>query len=187
MSPLASPHADADTDVATDVSVLLRFNIDLLEQAVGIAAVFDGARAGAWRAAVGPHVRHVIEHYEALHRAAATGRVDYDRRPRDAAIESVPAIAVARLRRLQAELARWTAVELGADITVRLLGGVSGEHEFTVRSSLGRELMFVASHAVHHYALLVTHCRALDVPLPDGFGVAPATVAWRRAGAARAD
>ena len=57
---------------------------------------------------------------------------------------------------------------------------LAGEFNFEVESSLGRELVFVASHAVHHYALLAAHLRQLGLPVPEGFGLAPATVAHAR-------
>jgi hypothetical protein len=46
-------------------------------------------------------------------------------------------------------------------------------------SSLGRELHFLVSHTVHHYAivrLLLENPDAVD----HAFGVAPSTLAWQR-------
>ncbi len=46
-------------------------------------------------------------------------------------------------------------------------------------SSLGRELQFLASHSVHHFAMIGGICRALEAPLPDDFGAAPSTIRHR--------
>ena len=66
---------------------------------------------------------------------------------------------------------------------VRVCGqcGGAGEFSFNHPSSIGRELAFVASHTVHHFALLAAHCQQHGIPTPADFGKAPATVAHERA------
>ncbi|NIP97468.1 MAG: hypothetical protein GWO24_30170, partial [Akkermansiaceae bacterium] len=44
---------------------------------------------------------------------------------------------------------------------------------------LGRELQFLVSHTVHHFAMIGGICRALGVALEDDFGVAPSTIRHR--------
>jgi hypothetical protein len=56
-------------------------------------------------------------------------------------------------------------------------GGLLGDFAFEVTSTLGRELVFAAGHAVHHYAVLMQHCRDHGLPVSAHFGKAPATVA----------
>jgi hypothetical protein len=51
----------------------------------------------------------------------------------------------------------------------------------TVPTSLGRELLFLESHTVHHMALLADYVRGLGVVLDANFGKAPATIAFERA------
>jgi len=43
-------------------------------------------------------------------------------------------------------------------------------------STLGREAMYAVVHAIHHYALISVMCHLLEIPLPEGFGVAPSTL-----------
>ena len=57
------------------------------------------------------------------------------------------------------------------------MSGITGNFDFCVTSSVGRELAFLASHAVHHFALLAEHLQRHGVPLPAHFGKAPGTVA----------
>jgi hypothetical protein len=161
---------------------LLRFNLQVLDQAAGLVEGFCGARAPAYRDPVGMHLRHVIEHYEALLNPAETGVVDYDRRPRDPRLERDPALARARLHALQRLLA--LAPDLQQPVAVRVLVGVDGDFALQVPSSIARELVFVASHAVHHYALLRRHCEEQGIALAPVFGRAPATVAHERRHAA---
>ena len=104
-----------------------------------------------------------------------------DPRPRDRALERLPAVARVRLEALQAQLRHWTGAPLAAPLQVRGLGGLSGEFEFEVQSSAGRELVFVASHAIHHFALLQAHCTQHGIAINAQFGRAPSTVANERA------
>jgi len=111
---------------------------------------------------------------------AEPGSVDYDARRRDAALERSPQLARSRLLALQQRLAR-LGFDLQQPLCVRGLAGLAGELAFALPSTLGRELVFVASHAVHHYALLASHLRQHGLPVPgEGFGVAPATRAHAR-------
>ena len=139
-----SPYPDPDTQR------LLQFSIDVLEQALALVASRELPAAPSYASPVGTHLRHVIEHYEALMSPAEPGSVDYDQRPRDRVLERQPAVARARLQALQARLRQWTHVQLAAPLQVRGLGGLAGDFDFAVQSSAGRELAFVASHAIHH-------------------------------------
>jgi hypothetical protein len=70
-----------------------------------------------------------------------------------------------------------TDAALEQPINVIGQGGVAGEFDFTTRSSVGRELVFLASHAIHHYALLQVYCAQHGVVTDPHFGTAPSTVA----------
>ena len=164
-----------------DAERLLRFNRDLLAQALALVAAHQSANAPSYAGPVGAHLRHVIEHHEALIFPAKTGIVDYDGRARDGELESQPSLAHARLWALQARLGAWPGAALDTPVRVLGLGGTQGEFAFAVASTLGRELAFVASHAVHHFALLQAHCAQHGLATPAGFGQAPATQAHARA------
>lgn len=167
-------------ETATDA--LLRFNRQVLDQALQVIAAHEGPQAPAYIGPVGSHLRHVIEHYEALLAGAEQGAVDYDRRPRDRQLERCAIEARRRVVELQSQLAPGRHLRLEHPLTVRGQAGLVGELHFTVSSSFGRELVFVASHAVHHYALLQSHCRQQGINLGADFGKAPASVAHERGG-----
>ncbi len=160
-----------------DAAILLQFNRQLLEQALDLVAAHDAPGAPAYSSYAGAHVRHVIEHYEALLFAPLATLVDYDARSRDRALEHSTTLARTRLLRIAQRLIDWPAVALSAPIRVRTRGGVFGEVEFSNPSSVGRELMFLASHAVHHFALLQVYCLQHGISTAQHFGKAPATVA----------
>jgi len=178
MTPRPAPSA-----TATD---LLRFNHALLDQAVALAAAHDAPGAPPYAQPVGAHLRHVIEHYEALLQPAGPGEIDYDARARDARLEACPRTARQRLAAVQARLQHWQGLDPAAPLRVHGRAGLMGEFGFVVDSSVGRELAFVATHAVHHFALLKAHCLRQGLAVAEGFGVAPATRAHlsRCAGAA---
>ena len=160
---------------------LLSFNQQVLDQA--LAVVGGHAEPGApptappFAGSVGAHLRHVIEHYEALVNGLTLGVVDYDGRPRDRQLEASPTLARDRLLSLRQVLGQCTPDMLNRPVQVLSQGGITGDFDFCVTSSVGRELAFQASHAVHHFALLVEHLQRHGVPVPAHFGKAPGTVA----------
>lgn len=174
------PCTSTAADTSTDTDALLRFNHALLAQALALAALHEMPGSPPYARPVGAHLRHVVEHYEALLLPKRSDVVDYDARQRDAALERSPQLARTRLLALQQHLAR-EDFDLEQPVCVRGLAGLAGEFAFALPSTIGRELVFVASHAVHHYALLAPYLREQGLPMPDAsFGVASATAAHAR-------
>jgi hypothetical protein len=164
-------------------SSLLTFNQQLIDQALALVAAHEAHAALCYAGPVGAHLRHVIEHYEALVFPAAHGVVDYDNRARDRELERNPALARERLQALRTRLGTGS-LALTTSVQVHGQGGTAGEFTFSVASSIGRELAFVASHTAHHFALLAPHCREHGISTPADFGQAPSTVAHARAASA---
>ena len=164
---------------------LLEFNQHVLDQALAVvgAHAVPAAPQSAPQSAttfagpVGAHLRHVVEHYEALVHGLNLGVVDYDDRPRDRQLETSPTLARDRLLGVRQVLGLWTPDMLDRPVQVLGQAGITGDFDFCVTSSVGRELAFLASHAVHHFALLVEHLQRHGVPVPAHFGKAPGTVA----------
>jgi hypothetical protein len=175
-----NPHVP-DLASRTPKDPLLAFNRQLIEQALALVAAHHTGCTAGYAGPVGAHLRHVIEHYEALVFPAAAGVVDYDHRARDRELERNPALAHERLLALHAALGIETRLSLLAPVQVHGQCGAAGAFNFCVASSVARELAFVASHTVHHFALLMPHCRQHGIPTPADFGQAPSTVAHARA------
>ncbi len=155
----------------------MRFNQQVLDQALAVVDAYAVPSAPLFSGSVGAHLRHVVEHYEALVQGLTLGVVDYDARPRDRALEASPALARNRLLGLRRVLGHWTPDLLDRPMQVLGQGGIEGDFGFCVSSSVGRELAFLASHAVHHFALLADPLQRHGVPVPAHFGKAPGTVA----------
>eukprot|EP01038_Epipyxis_sp_PR26KG_P003478 gene3478-4967_t len=145
---------------------LLQFNRHLLDQALLLVAMHELPGTPAYADRTGPHLRHVIEHYEALVLRADGAAVDYDRRARDRELERTPTLAQARLHALQLQLTDWPEQALEQPLWVKTQGGALGEFEVATRSSVGRELVFLASHTAHHFAVLQAYCEQLGLCAP---------------------
>ena len=130
----------------------------------------------------GPHLRHCLDFFDALLDGLETGRVDYNLRERDEATERDPHRAIARI---DATIARLEATSAPAStpLLVRAEGPADPlDSSSWGRSSLARELQFLSSHTVHHFALIALIVRLQGVEPGAEFGVAPSTLeAWRSA------
>jgi uncharacterized damage-inducible protein DinB len=170
-------------------TALWLYNARLLEQACAMVQRLqkEAAPTFKYEQAVGPHVRHIIEHYTALFAALDTTNtcVDYDARDRDIRLQSEPAVTLTKLHEMAARMqglayAPTPVFDLHTALSTRLKAGVEGEIEVTVSTTLERELLFLSSHAVHHFAILAHYCRIAGVDLGHDFGKAPSTMAFER-------
>lgn len=162
---------------------LIAFNLAILEQAIAVAEQCR-QRGLDYAQLAGPHLRHVMDHHAALLRADEGHFLDYDHRARERALEIDPALAIARLRELGAALEGLQGRSAGEAVSVGLTIGTDGDRFMVCGSSLGRELQFLASHAIHHYALIKPALCAAGLSLPEGFGKAPDTIRHEREHAA---
>lgn len=134
-------------------------------------------------AGIGSHVRHVLDHYDALLDGLGAGRIDYDLRERDPATERDRGTALARIDALRTAIRTLAARPGDGPLRVCLDCGTGGR--LPAASTLSRELQFLVSHTVHHDALIAAAARALGVEPEQGFGIAPSTLkanASRQAG-----
>ena len=155
--------------------VLLRQGLALLER---LSDELYAEPRGSW-APVGAQYRHILDHYGAFFRGLADRRVDYDARIRDARIER--SRAAARQTTL-ACLGALDALEVEPDgpLLVQMDSGAGPEAPDWRPSSTGRELQFLCSHTVHHFALIQLLLEGSGVALDPEFGTAPSTLAYHR-------
>jgi len=146
----------------------------LLEQLAGVIAHLDDAhyrleRAREVSGSVGGHVRHCLDHVAALVSGLETGYIDYDARVRGTAIESRRETALAEIARLAARLESVARCSPDTPVWVDV-----GSADFAP-STLARELAFVSSHTIHHFALVALLLHDVGVRVPPRFGYAPST------------
>lgn len=160
----------------------------LLEQGCDVAArtspdEWTAPDASFRNSSLGQHFRHALDHVAALVDGLESGRIDYDARRRDPAIEAQPEAAVAFARRLCESLA-----ELGArhpETTALVVRSSCRCDEIVGEggSTFGRELQFLVSHTVHHFAIMGSICHRLGMETSGDFGMAPSTLKHRQANA----
>lgn len=138
----------------------------------------------AFNASIGGHYRHCLDHFNSLLRGATTETVDYDHRERDVRIESDPAFALEVTCSIRDSLARLMPELLEARVSARCEVSYSHDNSPLTGSTVGRELVYVIAHAIHHYALISIMARLIQVELPQHFGVAPSTLAHHQSAAA---
>lgn len=125
---------------------------------------------------IGKHVRHIIDHYMALLKAVngrVTGPLDYEKRQREESLELDSHAACNRLLAIINSLGRLAEVPQNTLLTMEHL---SDEQRRTVATSVDRELVFLASHTVHHMAIIAMLAEQGGVEVRDGFGVHPSTL-----------
>ena len=157
-------------------------NVQLLEQGLALLEGLDDElyarpEPAVSSSGIGSHLRHVLDYYGRFLAGFAEGRLDYDERPREARIESEREFAAERVRALVDDL---RAVAAGGAGAGRLAVKMDARDEDDAAppwstSSVERELQFLSSHTVHHYALIAVILRLNGVQPEEGFGVAPST------------
>lgn len=162
-------------------------NIFFLQQALSLLAAVDDDLLSAGSttsrgASAGAHLRHVLECYRCFLGGRESGRVDYDARQRERRIETCCEHAGAVIAEVISGLEAVSSEDTGAPLEVRVDAAAWRDPENTwSRSSVARELQFLLSHTVHHYALIAMILRGHGFePGPD-FGVAPSTLEHERA------
>ena len=160
------------------ISHAIRDNIAALQQGIDLLSGLSAERytqrtPACYNSSAGGHLRHIIEHYFSFFNGAHTGKIDYEARARDSLIETDPAYALAQLESVCDRLQRLTDA---AVLHVRS-ESVQGKMEpVWCTSSTLRELEFLLSHTVHHYALIGVICQLAGQSMPKNFGMAPSTL-----------
>jgi hypothetical protein len=168
------------------VEFLVENSVRLLDQAVCLLEDMDDSTYKAVTPAIAPHrvgghLRHILEFYECFLDGLEAGRIDYDARRRDLAVETEISAAIAKTRQLIRRLLSDTSLRSDPMLLVRMedaaapLGGDAG----FLMSSAGRELQVLCSHTIHHFALIAQTLHALRVPVDPDFGMAPSTLRHR--------
>jgi hypothetical protein len=184
------------------VGAAVRDNVAALGQALELLGTLDAERytrrqAACFNSSAGGHLRHVLEHYSSFLQGLRTGVVDYEARARDLRVENEPEHAACCVEALRGELATTaaragnrrlrvraeTARASGADGADGAAGanGADGEAVPWGDSCALRELEFLLSHTIHHFAFIGVICALEGHATPEDFGVAPSTLRHRRA------
>lgn len=161
-------------------------NVELLRQGIAAIAivgpdVYGGGSGNDAVSPVGAHFRHVFDHYRAFINGLSTGALNYDVRQRDPKVERDVTVASKTAEAIMAQLEEIPDQQLPQSIEVS--ANVIEDGKSVVDwsgSTVQRELMYLLSHTVHHYAIIRLLATQAGVELNADFGVAPSTIAHRR-------
>ena len=126
---------------------------------------------------IGKHVRHIIDHYSALLSATDTpgALLDYESRDRNLSLETDRRAGAHQLSEtLRTLRCRFSAKH--SDELVML--HTSDEQEQVATTSVARELVFLASHTIHHMAIIGMLAEQAGVKVSADFGVHPSTLRY---------
>lgn len=152
----------------------LKQGIDLLERHSDDSYVKTDSRS--FGSGIGSHMRHVLDHYSSFLAGLETGLVNYDDRARESQVETNRISGIDRAKSLLKKL-RNSRVDPDQAVKVIVSANTKDVDAQSV-STFGRELQFLASHTVHHYALIAIASRMQGIDPPGSFGIAPSTLKY---------
>jgi len=143
---------------------------------------YSASPAGFEPHRAGGHMRHVLEFYDCFLAGLPSGYIDYAARRRDALLETSRDRAAARIGGIADRLRSddLDGEDLGVMVRIEEIHDSPPVSGSWMPSSLSRELQTLASHTVHHFALIAMTLRAHGVQVDPEFGVAPSTLAHAR-------
>ncbi len=127
--------------------------------------------------AIGPHLRHCLDHFRSLLTGLDTGTIDYDARESDSGLEADPDLFLAALYEVTAELAGLEGISTTQAVEV-VQSAAPDTPPVSVGSTLERELIFLSSHTIHHLALVIEVAESRGVSVPSNLGATFSTVAY---------
>ena len=124
----------------------------------------------AFESSIGQHFRHIIEHYLCFLDQLEAATICYDLRQRNQRLEQDSEFALNSILELESHLQAFDHAHFTQSYQVR-----DQQSHVLIETSLERELLFLQSHTVHHYAIIAAITRALGIQPKGNFGVAIAT------------
>ena len=125
---------------------------------------------------IGQHVRHIIELFQCLENGYDTSMVNYEKRPRDIAIETDKEFAGQLLQDIFRKLSR-----PDKELVLEACYDEHSTEPITITTNYYREIAYNLEHTIHHMALIrVGITEVSGIQLSDDFGVASSTVKYRK-------
>lgn len=125
---------------------------------------------------LGQHFRHILEFFQCLEQGVHSGVVDYAARQRNLLYEDNPGVAASAFESF-AEALPYLDVLGHIDVQAEF----GGQERPSYTSTVGREMMFVYDHAIHHLAIIKIGlvCHFPHVQADKDLGVSPSTIKAR--------
>lgn len=125
---------------------------------------------------IGQHVRHIIELFQCLENGYDANLVNYEKRPRDLAIETDKEFAGSLLQDIHSKLNR-----PNKELVLEACYDEHSTQPVAITTNYFREIAYNLEHTIHHMALIrVGITEVSGIRLSDDFGVASSTVKYRK-------
>jgi hypothetical protein len=128
----------------------------------------------------GAHMRHILDHYIALKQGLEAKIIDYNYRHRESNVALCPKSAIIAWLEIKAWLVDVIALDPKMRLSIICETSLTENKSIKTSSTLGRELLFASSHAVHHFSLMSVISSLLGNSCHGDFGMAPATASYLR-------
>ena len=130
-------------------------------------------------ASIGEHTRHILEFYQCLLGQSKDGWINYDLRVRDKLIQEDPGVASRVLDHIMESL---PSCVTDRKMRLQICYDQDQAETIVVDTSLERELAYNLEHVIHHLAIIKIGLSVIApaLTLPEGFGVAPSTIRFRK-------
>lgn len=175
------------TKTSTTESLLTTQCAEVLAQGVRLIGEIDDrlytSSEDFGKACVGSHFRHILDFATNFVSGLSKGKINYNQRERDLRVEQDRELATRRLNAVIKNLKELSDEISDKNILVSLETRVedSAEKDEFCNSTIVRELDFLQSHTIHHYALIAAKLSALGYEVEKEFGVAPSTLDyWKK-------
>ena len=142
-----------------------------------IEKIDDASFTTGDKGSVGVHFRHCADFIENFLKGIQVEKIDYNQRERNVEMERNRTTAILRFSKAISGLQSLKISNLEQPIMVRIeeISSIIGKPEWAWSSGL-REIDFLQSHTIHHFALIAYKLRALGIEVDKEFGVAPSTL-----------
>ncbi|WP_413700121.1 hypothetical protein ACLKMH_23100 [Psychromonas sp. KJ10-10] len=144
------------------------------------SAQYTEVVAPLFMSSAGAHMRHILDHYIAIMNGLEIGLVDYDKRSRGGSVETDIDVALQQIAKIESFLLSLTDELLAKSFLLSTEVSIEKKQVETIPTTLARELIFVSSHAIHHFAMIEQISKAQKITTPKEFGIAPATATFLR-------
>jgi hypothetical protein len=169
-------------------SAIINDNIHALEQGRDLITLIDDKLYSTpnqpfLKYGAGTHFRHCIDFYNCFLAGIKNGRINYDVRDRDEIVERDRLSALSKIDSVIERFDRLSPADSHREVWVVAEGSYRNDAMLQwSRSSVTRELQFLLSHTVHHYAIIAIIMRLQGIEPGETFGVAPSTLRqWKEA------
>ncbi|MGB0940828.1 MAG: DinB family protein [Marinomonas sp.] len=164
---------------------VIKGNLEGLKQAKEIVErLSDSAYTQVYtpylQSSIGQHLRHIIDNYFTLIQGLENSHIDYNWRRRGALVEQSRQTALAELDELSNWLINLDEKDIEQKLSLVSEVCLAETKSDFAQSNLHRELIFVASHSIHHIAIISMNMRLQEIKVPEHYGLAPATATFLR-------